>query len=78
MIEFIGSACGNGCSALILHLVDDPRIKQLRSLVKQAIELRDSAEQLIIELSGHLHDESSTSDDRGVSSRMERRLKQRS
>ena len=57
--------------------MDDPRIERLRSLVKQAIELRDNAEQLILELSGHMHDESSTSDDRGVSSRMERRLKQR-
>jgi len=56
--------------------VEDPRIEKLRALVRQAIELRENTEQLIIELSGQLH-EAFTADDRGVPSRVERRLKPR-
>jgi hypothetical protein len=49
--------------------VDDPRIKKLRSMVHQAIELRDSAEQWIIELSGHLHPDASPADNQMIDRR---------
>jgi hypothetical protein len=58
--------------------VDGLRIKKLRSMVRQAIEPRDSAEQLIVELSGHLHPDASSSraDDR-IKSRVDQRRKPR-
>ena len=56
-------------------MVEDSRIVKLRSLIAQAIEMRDSAEVLIGELNDQLHLLVSAADDRGVSG--ERRRKPR-
>jgi hypothetical protein len=57
-------------------LVEDSRIVKLRSLIAEAIEMRDSAEVLISELNDQLHLLVSAADDRGVPA--ERRRKPRS
>ena len=58
-----------------MRRLEDLRLKKLRSLIDQAIQLRDAAEQLIAELTEQLHHGVSTSDDRGAPA--ERRRKPR-
>ena len=60
-----------------LHAVDDPRIKQLRELCDQAIQLKEAAEQLVAELTEQLDRSFSTHDDRGGPHTPERRRKPR-
>jgi hypothetical protein len=56
--------------------VDDPRIKKLRLMVQQAIQMHDASEQLIAELNEQLHRHDPPADTRGAP-RIDRRQKSR-